>query len=69
MIKYFETLRAVLSIYDQINNTKSRSGPIANGTMGLQSASDLLNSQYFVDLYLMQFRFIQDSFRQVGKVL
>lgn len=49
-MRYFETLKETLKVY--INYVDNGWNPL-----------NLVNSNYFLELYVIQFRFIQDSFR------
>ena len=50
LLRYFETLKETLKVYVNYQD--------ANKT-----TMDLINSEYFRQLYIIQYRFIQDSFR------
>ena len=50
LVRYFETLKETMNLY------------VERKEKGL-SAMDLINSNYFLELYLIQYRFISDSFR------
>jgi hypothetical protein len=50
LMRYFETLKETLKIY--VNYLDKGIDPMY-----------LINSNYFKELYIIQFRFIQDSFR------
>lgn len=50
LLRYFETLKETLKIYVNYKDEKL-------------NTMDLINTDYFRQLYIIQFRFIQDSFR------
>lgn len=56
LMRYFETLKETLKIYINYEDK------------GFKTLN-LINSNYFLELYIIQFRFIQDSFRSFVNVL
>lgn len=50
LVRYFETLKETLKLY--VNNLDSNVDPM-----------NIINSNYFMELYVIQFIFIQDSYR------
>lgn len=56
LMRYFETLKETLKIY--INYEDRGWNPLS-----------LVNSNYFLELYIIQYRFIQDSFRSFVNIL
>jgi hypothetical protein len=56
LVKYFETLKETLKLYAEAKEL---------GT----DPKELINSEPFLELYIMQFRFIQDSFRSFVSTL
>ncbi len=56
LMRYFETLKETLKVYI---NYEDRN----------RNTMEIINSNYFLELYIIQFRFIQDSFRSFVDVL
>ena len=56
IIRYYETLRENMKVYLDFKSNKSN--PIS-----------LLNSDKFLDLYIIQFRFISDSLKNILQIL
>jgi hypothetical protein len=56
LMRYFETLKETLKIYINYDDKGYKT-------------LNLINSNYFLELYIIQFRFIQDSFRSFVNVL
>ena len=56
LMRYFETLKETLKVYINFNERG-------------WNTMNLINSNYFLELYIIQFRFIQDSFRSFVDLL